>query len=351
MRARRDRGRRCRNVNSEHIGSRTVSGRGGAPDFARGAHDSPGGLTIVALHSRDPRGRTRLVKELDDPSLAADVVDAVATENGPVLLAGPGRAGASARLGDHLLNGGWGLSFRTDWDGSCWYSLKVSDIVASIEAKTADETADAGHGSLVARVAADIRSLVLQRDLLPGEQVRQEDLARKLGTSRSPIREALQVLAAEGIVRYERNRGYFVARFTTDEMQQLYLIRELLESEILSRLPPVSEATLEQLRAINDRIRTGHDGLQAVIELNSRFHDLVFADSDLHILKSELQQIGRMTIAYQSLSINALTGWGLLASDHDRIIDALAAHDNATLVEMCREHRDRSLARLGPILG
>jgi DNA-binding GntR family transcriptional regulator len=71
----------------------------------------------------------------------------------------------------------------------------------------------------------------------------------------------------------------------------------------------------------------------------------------LHILRAELRHIRRMTTAYQSLSINALTNWELLASDHDDIIDALALQDNARLVEVCRMHRDRSLTRLSPVLG
>lgn len=78
------------NVNSERVGSRVVSGRGGAPDFARGAHDSTGGLSVVALSSRNATGRSRLVDRVDDPSLDARIVDAVVTENGVAVFAGLG---------------------------------------------------------------------------------------------------------------------------------------------------------------------------------------------------------------------------------------------------------------------
>jgi acyl-CoA hydrolase len=70
------------NVNSETIGGRTVSGRGGAPDFARGAHDSPGGLSILALPSTDRSGESRLVPRLSDPSMSGDIIDVVVTEKG-----------------------------------------------------------------------------------------------------------------------------------------------------------------------------------------------------------------------------------------------------------------------------
>jgi DNA-binding GntR family transcriptional regulator len=221
---------------------------------------------------------------------------------------------------------------------------------AMIADNVAAQTVSSRDSGAVAKAATDIRSLILQRHLLPGEQVRQEDLARQLGTSRGPIREALQVLAAEGVLRYERHRGYFVTRFTSDEMRQLYVIRELLESEVLKSLPTVSDADITELRRINEQIRSGGDDLDAVVTLNKQFHDLIFEPSPLNVLKAELDHIGRMTTAYQSLSINALTDWELLADDHDKIIEALSAGDRDELVHMSRIHRDRSVARLIPIL-
>lgn len=70
------------NVNSETIAGRTVSGRGGAPDFARGAHDSLDGLSILALPGTDRSGRSRLVTHLPDPSMSGDIIDVIVTENG-----------------------------------------------------------------------------------------------------------------------------------------------------------------------------------------------------------------------------------------------------------------------------
>ncbi|MFC4944200.1 GntR family transcriptional regulator [Pseudonocardia sp. GCM10023141] len=217
--------------------------------------------------------------------------------------------------------------------------------------KVGADPVGAARGGSVAHAAFEIRGLVLRRELLPGEQLRQEDLAQRIGISRGPIREALQVLAVEGVVRYERNRGYFIARFTTDEMQQLYTIRDLLESAMLERLPIPAESVLAELREINEQIRTGGDDLATVIELNSRFHDLMLQQSGMRILHEQLHHISRMTTAYQALSINAFTDWKLLASDHDQLIAALEAGDNDALCAAAREHRNRSLERLGPLLG
>lgn len=217
--------------------------------------------------------------------------------------------------------------------------------------EVAADVAGTDHGGSVARAAADIRSLIVRRVLVPKEQVRQQDLARQIGTSRGPIREALQVLAVEGILRYEQNRGYFVTSFTADEMTQLYRIRDLLESEILTHLPPAPPDLIERLREVNQQIRTGGDDLDRVIQLNRDFHDLIFATSPLHVLRTELDHVGRMTTAYQSLSINGLTNWDLLYQDHEEIIAAWQAGDHNRLVAVSRRHRETSLQRIAPILG
>ncbi|SEE82783.1 4-hydroxybutyrate CoA-transferase [Rhodococcus jostii] len=74
------------NINSERAGDSTISGRGGAVDFARGAHGSPGGLSIVALRSSDRNGVSRLVQHVSDPSINSDVIDAVVTEKGSAII-------------------------------------------------------------------------------------------------------------------------------------------------------------------------------------------------------------------------------------------------------------------------
>jgi acyl-CoA hydrolase len=76
------------NVNSERTGARLVSGKGGAPDFARGAHESNGGRSIVALSARHDLSRSRLVESIDDPTIPGEWIDAVATELGTAVLTG-----------------------------------------------------------------------------------------------------------------------------------------------------------------------------------------------------------------------------------------------------------------------
>jgi DNA-binding GntR family transcriptional regulator len=198
--------------------------------------------------------------------------------------------------------------------------------------------------------AARIRELILQRIIVPGEQVRQEDIAGQIGMSRGPIREALHMLAAEGTLKYVRNRGYFVAQFTASEMRQLYRIRDLLESEVLSGLPSPSAEHLAELRDLNAQIRDKNVTLDEVIALNSRFHNLMMERSDLNLILTEVGQVSRKALAYQAMAINLPAGWSQVADDHDLMIQALEAQDSDSLLAHARVHRERSLSRLIPLL-
>ena len=75
--------------------------------------------------------------------------------------------------------------------------------------------------------------MILRRQLAPGTQIRQVELAERLGLRRSPLRQALSALEPEGLVTHEQQRGYFVTRMSADHLSQVYRMRELLETELL----------------------------------------------------------------------------------------------------------------------
>ncbi|KAA9166043.1 GntR family transcriptional regulator [Amycolatopsis acidicola] len=183
----------------------------------------------------------------------------------------------------------------------------------------------------VQRAAAAIRDLVMHRKLVPGQQVRQEDLSRQIGISRGPIREALRILRQDGVVAYERHRGYFVTQFSADEMNQLYLARDLLETAVLAKLPAPSEESLAELAAINESVRSAGTGVDLVMRENDRFHAGVLALSAQRLLVEEIDRIWRMSVAYRALSVSVLSDAAVLAEDHDGMLDALRAGDGKRL--------------------
>ncbi len=190
----------------------------------------------------------------------------------------------------------------------------------------------------------------MERRLLPGQQLRQEDLSQQIGISRGPIREALQILGVDGVVRYERNRGYFVTQFSSDEMSQLYLARDLLETAVLSKLSVPSDEAMASLEAVNETIRGAGTDVDVMMRANDRFHGDVLDLSTQRLLVAEIHRIWRMSVAYRALSLSVLSDAATVAEEHDEMLAALRAGDGARLAELWRSHRQVSLNRLLPIL-
>jgi DNA-binding GntR family transcriptional regulator len=134
---------------------------------------------------------------------------------------------------------------------------------------------DTGYRENVAshRIADSLRTAILAGDYLPGERIRQEDVAASSGASRIPVREALRMLAAEGLVTLVANSGAWVTRLTLGECVETYLIRERLEPLLLrTSMPHLEAAVVDQLGLLVDEMEAG-----------TRLDAFMLADRDFHL--------------------------------------------------------------------
>jgi DNA-binding GntR family transcriptional regulator len=203
-----------------------------------------------------------------------------------------------------------------------------------------------------ARVADVLRGAIVQGDLSPGEQIRQAEWADRLGTSRIPVREALKSLAAEGLLSHDHNRGYFVTRFGADEMAQIYLMRRLLEAELLRTLADPEAETLEAQRDLGRaaaRAKMGDD-FELWNQLEHNFHSHLYALSPMKLVLAEFERLWLLSNIYRRL--NHAVG---LASDspavtyYTQMLDAFTAGDREQMVQLMthlREGSERWYARL-----
>ena len=110
------------------------------------------------------------------------------------------------------------------------------------------------------RVADHLRAAILAGVIGPGERVRQEDVAQRLGASRLPVREALRMLEAEGLIENETNKGARVPRLGMHELDVIYQMRERLEPLALSEsIPHLSDADLARLTQLQGEIEEDAD--------------------------------------------------------------------------------------------
>lgn len=192
------------------------------------------------------------------------------------------------------------------------------------------------------RLAAELRELINDGKLSPGQQLRQQDLARRFGISRVPVRETLSLLVAEQAVRHDPNRGFHVAPLSGSEARQLYRVRHLLETELLSTVRWPTADELADLRArLAELDRCLADGARAAwVHAHREFHGAIFSLSPDWVLRREVMRLMRQTDRYRAMAPPAFAGYRFPADPEHHLVDTLAVRDRAALLEAYR--RDRS---------
>ena len=123
------------------------------------------------------------------------------------------------------------------------------------------------------RIADSLRAAILAGSYRPGERIRQEDVAARSGASRIPVREALRMLAAEGLVTLVANSGAWVTRLTMAECTEIYLIRERLEPLLLrTSMPFLGEAVIDRLAELAGEMERASAAIDAFMRADREFH-------------------------------------------------------------------------------
>lgn len=207
--------------------------------------------------------------------------------------------------------------------------------------------AEGARANSAERVAVAMRRMLLRGELLPGEHVRQEDWAERLGVSRVPVREALKMLAAEHLLVHDPHRGYFVTEMQASEMEQIYRIRRFLEPEILRSIRWPDEAELALLRQADEgcinALRRGD--LAEALTQEQQFYFSIYDLSSLSFMIAEVKRLWSIadpyrTAAFAGMMIND-PSCDRLRAGHARILGALVDRDVETIVEQVVSGRDR----------
>jgi len=187
-----------------------------------------------------------------------------------------------------------------------------------------------------------IRQGITGLKLLAGAPLKEMDLAKKLGVSRTPIREALNQLSKEGIVEIYPRKGAFVKRWTKEEVIEILVLREVLEG-LAARLATqkLEEKSIQRLKGYFSRYR-GNPVDYA--QLDEKFHDEVIQASgsarliDLtKNLKDSLQMLNMRTVSFRFAHRVKES-----RTEHMRIIRAFETRDEDLAEKLTREHFQRT---------
>lgn len=187
--------------------------------------------------------------------------------------------------------------------------------------------------STVEVVHRHVVSALLRGDLQPGEWLRQDDLAAELGVSKIPVREALQRLAAEGLVSFEANRGSVVRSLTADGAEEIYALRRAIEPVLLRRsIPRLTIVDLAEAEMALD------DDGASIGEANWRFHRALYAGAGWDRGSSIAGNLHAAVAPYVVLYTEGLRGSSNSDAQHRELLELCRARKVAAAAKVLDTH-------------
>ncbi len=195
--------------------------------------------------------------------------------------------------------------------------------------------------TLVEKACQQIKLMLLNDELVAGQKLRYQDIAKRLGMSQTPVNLALTRLENEGLVRWEANKGYSIPELNLEEARELYELRVLLEGFLAAKAAKrVTPGDLEGLRQLLAEHRAARSEVYCRERLwcDARIHLAIASYSGHRNGVTCLRQLfDRIYLRYrpERLSIERLAE---AEEQHEQLFQALAAHDETRARELMQHH-------------
>ena len=206
---------------------------------------------------------------------------------------------------------------------------------------------------LATRAATELKKLIYDGGIAPGERLNEVALAQRMGISRGPLREAIRMLAGQGLVTAVRNRGVYVRQISVREMLEIYELRALVFGYAAERacehLTPTSRVVLESLLAQMDAACESGDGT-GYYEANLAFHAHLLELSGNQRAHQAYDDYVKELHLYRRSYFNAPGNMRRSNAEHRAIFEAVARADGKRARQLAERHvmagRERLLTRL-----
>lgn len=193
--------------------------------------------------------------------------------------------------------------------------------------------------ALYEEVAELLRQRIFNRELEPGSWIDELRIADELGISRTPLREALKVLATEGLVTMKVRRGAYVTEVSQQDLRDVYHLLSLLESDAAGVVAAkASDTELDELASLHAQLEAAANNAEVFFDINERFHMRLV---ELANNRWRDQMVADLRKVMKLNRHNSLLKSGRIAeslSEHRAIMQALQTRDAATTTERMREH-------------
>lgn len=199
--------------------------------------------------------------------------------------------------------------------------------------------------SLHKEVTSQLRDMIVEQELSPGERIDEKRLCDLFGISRTPLREALKVLASEGLIELLPNRGARVTKISAEETAELFDVvagLERMAAEIVAER--ADDRAIAPIRALHDRMAKHHDARRRskYFSINHQIHNLIVAQAGNGELRKLHDSLMAKIRRSRYAAIMSQERWDESMREHCEIIDALEAHDAPRAGRVMLDHVRRT---------
>jgi DNA-binding GntR family transcriptional regulator len=190
-------------------------------------------------------------------------------------------------------------------------------------------------------VVEHLRNLIVEAVLAPGVKLNERELCETLGISRTPLREAIKVLAAEGLIEISPNRGATVSRMSAAEIQETFELMSGLEAmsgELACER--ITALELAQIKALHQAMLAckADNDLSGYYARNQEIHNAINAAAKNSVLTQTCLAVNRRLKALRFKSNFQAEKWDRAVLEHEEMIEALEARDGKRLASVLRGH-------------
>lgn len=195
------------------------------------------------------------------------------------------------------------------------------------------------HHELVGR----LQTLIINAELAPGTKVPEKLLTEQFGVSRTPLREALKVLASDGLVRLEPNRGAWVTQVTLDEVQEVFPVLgalEALSGELACK--HITDAEIDAVRDLHDQMMRSYEtrDLNAYFTINQQIHRAILMAARNGTLTTSCQALSLRMQRARYLANMTEGRWAAAVQEHEKILQHLVARNGPKLASTLLDHME-----------
>ena len=197
------------------------------------------------------------------------------------------------------------------------------------------------RAALHEQVAQRLRQMLVEGRIAPGAKLNERELSERLNVSRTPLREAIKMLAAEGLVELLPNRGAVAVSLTEEDVAHTFEVMAGLEAQAGELAAQrITAAELAEIQAMQFEMMAAYTrrDLSAYYALNARIHGAISAAAKNPVLAQVYQQVNARLHALRFRSNQDGEKWKIAMKEHETMIEALAAHDGAAMREVLLSH-------------